>query len=455
MYIIILCYYIGIIMNILIINKNILFYFIKTSYNINHLILIFLLSVPSYAEEVIKISSMDAVNMALKYSLESKNAKYQEEIKKLYKDRSWNIFVPNVGFSSNISRQNPFMSNVRGEHWHLGLGVSAELSISPSVVNKMRLASFNYDEVVIDRERVNRDIKLNVLKIYNELLAFKSIVDVLKEQLDKGKLKFEQVSIAYDNGLISEIDYLDSKLKYNKLQPNLDEQIIKFEEIKSKFRLLIGLNVLQDFEVVGELSDDILDFSFFNEIVDVYEDLEIRKLNNFVKIMQTTLDSLWLDAFLPSLSLSMSYNPGNISFGSGFSGLGQQGFHFVFGLTYSLSEILPFSKSFTEIWKQDYQLKMLRDQIDNKMREFKSKVVQKRKNMRLYKSILDNSKMTLEISKKNYQIAFDAFNAGTIDLIKLNDIELSYKQSDLQLIKDKLNYANLVLEYKDLINKLD
>ncbi|WP_235048171.1 TolC family protein [Borrelia persica] len=439
--------------NILNINKNILLYLIINIANIKCFILVFLLSVPSYAEEIIKLSVTDAVNMALKNSLATKSARHQEEIKRLHKNNSWNVFMPNLGFFSNISRQNPI---IRGEHWNLDLGVSVGLSISPSVVNKMRLDNFNYDNAVIDGEKVNRDIKLKVLKMYNELLAFKNILEVLKEQqLEKGKLKFEQVSIAYRNGLISEIDYLDAKLKYNRLQSDLNEQVIKFEDAKSKFRLLIGLDVLQDFEITGELSDEVLDVSFFNEVVDVNEHLEIKELNNSVKIMQATLDSLWLDAFLPKFSFSMSYTPGSISFGGDLAGSSRQGLSVSFGLTYDFTEVLPFSKSFTGIWEQDYRLKILKDQIYNKMREFKSDVIQKRKGIRLYRSILDNSKMALEMSKKNYQIAFDAFNAGTIDLVKLNDIELSYKQSDLQLIKDKLNYANLVLEYKGLINKLD
>ncbi|AHH09803.1 Outer membrane protein tolC [Borrelia parkeri SLO] len=423
--------------------------------NIKRLILIFILSFSSYAE-VIKISVEDAIRMALENSLESRDAEYREKIKKLYKDNSWNLLIPNLGFSSSFSRQNSFMSNVEGRgHWNLNFGVAADLSVSPSIVNNIRLTIFNYEAAKIGREKVIKNIKLNVLKMYNELLAFKSILEVLKSQFENSKLKFEQVKISYHNGLISEIDYLDAKLKHIKFQPSLDEQIIKFEETKERFKLLLGLDVLQDFETTGELSDEILDISLFDEVINIDGYLEVRELNNFTKIMQTTLESLWLDAFLPRLSFSVSYNPGSISFSDGLSGSFNQGFYFSLGLTYSFTEVFPFSKSFTEIWERDYRLKFLENQIENKIREFKSNIIQKRKSVRLYKSILDNSKINLEMSKKNYQVAFDAFNVGTIDLIKLNDIEAFYKQSDLQFIQDKLNYANAVLEYKDLINKLD
>ncbi|AHE62484.1 TolC family protein [Borrelia parkeri] len=423
--------------------------------NIKRLILIFILSFSSYAE-VIKISVEDAIRMALENSLESRDAEYREKIKKLYKDNSWNLLIPNLGFSSSFSRQNSFMPNVEGRgHWNLNFGVAADLSVSPSIVNNIRLTIFNYEAAKIGREKVIKNIKLNVLKMYNELLAFKSILEVLKSQFENSKLKFEQVKISYHNGLISEIDYLDAKLKHIKFQPSLDEQIIKFEETKERFKLLLGLDVLQDFETTGELSDEILDISLFDEVINIDGYLEVRELNNFTKIMQTTLESLWLDAFLPRLSFSVSYNPGSISFSDGLSGSFNQGFYFSLGLTYSFTEVFPFSKSFTEIWERDYRLKFLENQIDNKIREFKSNIIQKRKSVRLYKSILDNSKINLEMSKKNYQVAFDAFNVGTIDLIKLNDIEAFYKQSDLQFIQDKLNYANAVLEYKDLINKLD
>ncbi|WP_430644640.1 TolC family protein [Borrelia puertoricensis] len=394
--------------------------------------------------------------MALENSLESRDAEYREKIKKLYKDNSWNLLIPNLGFSSNFSRQNSFMPNLEGRgHWGLNFGVAADLSVSPSIVNNIRLTFFNYEAAKIGREKVIKNIRLNVLKMYNELLAFKSILKVLESQFENSKLKFEQVKISYHNGLISEIDYLDAKLKHIRFQPSLDEQIIKFEETKGRFKLLLGLDILQDFEIIGELSDEILDISLFDEVINIDGYLEVRELNNLTKIMKTTLESLWLDAFLPRFSFSVSYNPGSISFSDGLSGSFKQGLHFSLGLTYSFTEIFPFSKSFTEIWERDYRLKFLENQIESKIREFESNIIQKRKSVRLYKSILDNSKTNLEMSKKNYQVAFDAFNVGTIDLIKLNDIEAFYKQSDLQFIQDKLNYANAILEYRDLINKLD
>ncbi|UPA18311.1 TolC family protein [Borrelia puertoricensis] len=422
---------------------------------IKRLVLIFILSFSSYAE-VIKISVEDAIRMALENSLESRDAEYREKIKKLYKDNSWNLLIPNLGFSSNFSRQNSFMPNLEGRgHWGLNFGVAADLSVSPSIVNNIRLTFFNYEAAKIGREKVIKNIRLNVLKMYNELLAFKSILKVLESQFENSKLKFEQVKISYHNGLISEIDYLDAKLKHIRFQPSLDEQIIKFEETKGRFKLLLGLDILQDFEIIGELSDEILDISLFDEVINIDGYLEVRELNNLTKIMKTTLESLWLDAFLPRFSFSVSYNPGSISFSDGLSGSFKQGLHFSLGLTYSFTEIFPFSKSFTEIWERDYRLKFLENQIESKIREFESNIIQKRKSVRLYKSILDNSKTNLEMSKKNYQVAFDAFNVGTIDLIKLNDIEAFYKQSDLQFIQDKLNYANAILEYRDLINKLD
>ena len=68
--------------------------------------------------------------------------------------------------------------------------------------------------------------------MYNELIALKITLEVLESQLKNSKLKYDQASIAYNNGLLSELDYLDAKLKYDKSQPALDEQIINFEKLK-------------------------------------------------------------------------------------------------------------------------------------------------------------------------------------------------------------------------------
>ena len=421
--------------------------------NIKNLILILIFPLSSYAE-IMKISVEDAVRMALSNGLDVKNAEYEEKIKKLHRDTAWNIFIPNLDLSTSFSGPQFSMSNLlSNSHWHLGFGISSNFLISASDVGKIKIAILNYEAFKVDREKVVQNTKLTVLKTYNKLIAFKNILEVLKSQLDNSRIKFEQASITYNNGIISEIDYLDVKLKYSRSQSDLDQHIIEFERIKDKFKLLLGLDITQDFETIGELSDEILDVSLFDKITNFNESLDLKKLNCSAQLMKAVLNSVWLNTFLPKFSFSVSYFPRGVSFSNGFGNFLNQGFKVSLGLTYSLSEILSFSKSFAGIWEQDYRLKILDNQIKNKIREFKSNIIQKRKSVRLYKSILDNSKINLEIAKKNYQMALKAFNKGILELMKLNDIETSYKQSNLQFIKDKLNYANIILEYKELVNR--
>nr|WP_267508977.1 TolC family protein [Borreliella garinii] len=391
--------------------------------------------------------------MALESSLDSENAQYKENIKKLYKNNAWNVFIPSVNLSSTLNRNSSVLSELERDYWGLGFGVAINLSLSPSVLKKMELVMLEYENAKIERESAVRNIKLNVLKAYNQLIALKNILKVFESQIQNSKLKFEQARIAYNNGLISEIDFLDAQLKYKKSQPDLDGQIINFEKSKEIFKLLIGLDPDQDFEIIGELPDDTIDFSLFNEALNFNESLEIKELNMRLKMTEQLIDSLWLDTFLPSLSLSFSYSPyrsfneNSKSFSSGFSTS--------FSFNYGLTEIFPFSKSFTKIQDNNYQLKILQNNIEGKIRNLKSSIVQKRKDIRKYKTILDASKINVELASKNYQMAFNAFNSGIIDLSKLNDIEIAYKQSDLKLIEDKLNYSNSILEYKDLVNSLD
>ncbi|WPM06151.1 TolC family protein [Borreliella sinica] len=402
--------------------------------------------------EIIQISPKQAVNMALESSLDSENAQYKENIKKLYKNNAWNAFVPNVNLSSTLSRNSSALGDLERDYWGLGFGVGISLSLSPSVLKRIEIVMLEYENAKIERESAVRNIKLNVLKSYNQLIALKSTLKVFESQIQNSKLKFEQASIAYNNGLISEIDFLDAQLKYKKSQPDLDGQIINFEKSKEIFKLLIGLDPDQDFEIIEELLDETIDFSF-NEELNLSESLEIKELNIRLKMTEQLIGSLWLDTFLPSLSLSFSYSPYK-SFNENSRGF-SSGFLTSFSLNYGLTEIFPFSNSFTKIQDNNYQLKILQNNIEAKIRDLKSSIVQKRKDIRRYKTILDASEINLELANKNYQMAFNAFNSGVIDLSKLNDIELVYKQSDLKFIEDKLNYTNSILEYKNLINSLD
>ncbi|UER67999.1 TolC family protein [Borrelia sp. BU AG58] len=393
--------------------------------------------------------------MALENNLEARNAGYAEKIKKLYKDNSWNVFIPNLGVNAGFSRAgSPIPNAEEKDYWVVGLGASADLALSLSVFKKLQLTVLDYERAKIDKEKAIKSIRLGVLKLYNELIAFKVTLEVLESQLKNSKIKFDQASIAYNNGLLSELDYLDARLKYDQSQPALDEQIINLEKLKETFKLLIGLDVLQDFETVGELSDGILDFSLLSEVIDVNELPDIRALNNTSSKIQKSIDSIWLDTFLPNFSFGVSYSA-SIPLSGNSSGFSKNGFSASLGLNYNLTRMMPFSGNFTNIWDKDYQLEILKNQVSDEIRKFKSNVVHKRKDVRRYKSILDASKINLELSRKNYQMALDAFNSGGIDLLRLNDIEVSYKKSDLQFIKDKLNYANAILEYKDLINALD
>ncbi len=66
---------------------------------------------------------------------------------------------------------------------------------------------------------------------------------------------------------------------------------------KEIFKLLIGLDPDQDFEIIGELPDDTIDFSLFNEALNFNESLEIKELNMRLKMTEQLIDSLWLDYF--------------------------------------------------------------------------------------------------------------------------------------------------------------
>ncbi|WP_234927641.1 TolC family protein, partial [Borreliella garinii] len=80
--------------------------------------------VPFSFAEIIQISPEQAVNMALENSLDSKNALYKENIKKLYKNNAWNAFVPNVNLSSTLSRNPSALSELERDYWGLGFGVA-------------------------------------------------------------------------------------------------------------------------------------------------------------------------------------------------------------------------------------------------------------------------------------------------------------------------------------------
>ncbi|WP_210381658.1 TolC family protein, partial [Borreliella valaisiana] len=78
------------------------------------------------------------------------------------------------------------------DYWGLGFGVAINLSLSPSVLKKMELVMLEYENAKIERESAVRNIKLNVLKAYNQLIALKSILKVFESQIQNSKLKFEQ-----------------------------------------------------------------------------------------------------------------------------------------------------------------------------------------------------------------------------------------------------------------------
>ena len=371
-----------------------------------------------------KLSLKECIQLATENNENLKNSKLEERISKALSREYLSIGLPQINLDGGLKYNHDvpkslidisrFMPGVpEGTEQEVQFGQAydgrVDLFINQMIFNGSYFVGvYASKELVRLSEKLTRrdeiDINVSVQKAFYTVLNTKSRIELVNINLERLQDLLKETTQLYQNGFIEKLDVDRIQVAYN----NLNSEKIKadrlYELSKEILNFQIGLPVGTNIQLIGSLSEDIVnDFSYNLTDFDYSKRIEYS-------ILQTDKNLKFYDLknnrsqFYPQIYAN--YNYGYNTSSSNYDLFFESDRWKSFG-TLGLKIIVPIFDGFLKRSKIN-QSKYKIEQVENQMMFLERSI-----NLQINQSIInyENTKESLTISKQNLELAQNVYNA--------------------------------------------
>jgi len=411
------------------------------------------------AQTQVRVISVDrAVEMALDENLSLKAEKYSLSEKKRSRDTRWNALAPDFTLSSALAKKNE--KPVFGDyHWDLSWQFSAQLALSASLADGIRYLSRNYEAGLIGYEDAKNQLKRDVKKSFYSLLVLEESLRLLENNIKTAEKSYRQAEINYNNGLVSELDKLQAQVTLESLRPDYDEALNNYNMSILNFKEMIGLENEEEIKLEGVIEPGLYIIDT-NELIftSLTERFDIQELVYQIKLLETDLSSS-KNSRLPALVLGYTKNMlfaddplKDRIIGSPEESWTDAG-AFSISLSLDIDSLIPGLSKDTEIKNKKDRIRQAESRLSQALRkadiDIRTIVMNIRKSVKKIESLEYNEKL----AKRSYELSSEGYNAGTVELLKLENSMNQLQAARLKLAEEHYNYQAALLDLEYAVNK--
>ena len=367
----------------------------------------------------------ECISLALENNENLKNSYLEEKISTALSKEYLSVGLPQISFDGgikynhevqksiiDISRFMPGVPEGTEQEVQFGQTYDGRMDL---YVNQMIFNGSYFVGVSASRELIRLSEKMtkrNIIDIYESVqkayftaLNTKSRIDLVNENLDRLSALLDQTNKLYENGFVEKLDIDRITVSYN----NLKSEKIKADRLYdlsiSVLKFQIGLPIEIEIELIGELSEDLINnFSYELKDFDYSKRIEYSILQTDKNLKSYDLKNN-RSQYLPQIYANYNYgynssaSQSNLFFNSDrWKKFGTLGFLVV----------IPIFDGFLKRSKIN-QSKYKIEQIENQMMFLERSI-----NLQINQSLanFENSKESLEITRKNLNLAKDVYYAS-------------------------------------------
>ena len=442
-----------------------------------------LLCGPLFAQEPVRLSPDEAVDMAIKNNLSLESARVTSDGKKRASDYSWNQFIPSVTIAGSLIMDNEKTTvsglapvdiaavmpgfgipsntlygvapySVDAPQWHIAGSVQVALTISIAMFENMHRLRLDYEGGMVSYEKAKAQLERDVRKAYNSMLLLQENINLLQESYEAAGRRVAMAQANYRAGLAPELSLLQAQVAVENMKPTMDQVENGYRLSMAQFAMFLGM----DYGASFELSPIDNDTDFVSlDVQDLISKAasgkpDIQELKQSILMLQSARKAQFY-SMLPFLNLSWGTTPAFIGDpwkdNWGDSDLWKKSGSLTITLGVRLHSLIPFSPDFQGVKNLDDQIKIANTGLAQLVRGTEIEV---------YNTVLslDKTRVTAEVQTKTvnlaeraYRLTEDAYRAGLQDLLQVQNAELELKQAKVSMLEQQFNYLNglLDLEY--------
>ena len=424
------------------------------------ILLIFnLLTIDIKAQEPLKLTLDQALEIALSESSTIKIADMTVEKSGYAKKGSYASLYPNVNISSSYQRtlkKQVMVMDMGGQAMEIKVGrdnnISASASASMPLVNaplweSLKLSALDV-ELAVEQARSSKVSMISQVKqaFYGVLLAKESL-NVMTQVYENASKNYEKTLQRFNVGKASELEKLRAQVNMMGAEPNVSSAENAVLLATWQLKAVMGLDLGSDIDVVGDLND------YANELLTPY--VSEDNISNNSTLLQLDIQDRMLESnlrmqkkqYLPTLAANVNYN---------YSAMGDDKLSWFPSSTAALSLNLPVFDGFQKhynIKQSKISRDMLSVQRQDTERQLRIAIRNYNDKIALCVKNYTAANATVEIAQKSYEISQKMYEVGKATLVELNDAQLALEQAQLTQAQAIYNFTVAKASLDELIGK--
>jgi outer membrane protein TolC len=398
----------------------------------------------------------EAVRRALDESLDLQKDAIDLALAEYKAERLWAEIFPAFSLRAGLTflPETPLFTDPGFQYYgdssayNLRLGVT--LQFNTGISYNMRMIRLAYQKGLLDFENARRQLEIQITKNFFRLLTARENISYLESSLALALQQLEQNRIARENGLLSELAWLESRLDTETARYNLSSALGEFDIALGEFLTLLGMD--QTTEVALEGSIDIAPVSIDPEALI----LEYLPKRPDIISRRQAIESLELEtkrnagsSRTPSLSLETVWNGGsNFSPGAKFT----DRLSGSLTLNIPVDPWIPGTRSNQEIRSKSAEVEKARLDLKSTETDAKRQIRSLAATLRNSWDSLEIALLRVEIARRTYEYTEEGFRNGTVAYQDFEDTRNELTSARQGLLRSELAYQNLILDLAVALN---
>jgi len=412
------------------------------------------------ANEQITFTMDEAVRRALDQSINLRKGVIDLAQAGYSAGRLWSEIFPSFSLSAGLGilPSTPLFTDpgfrYRDDALSYTLTFGVSLSLNPSFVSSMRRIELAYRSQLLSLENATRQLEIHVIKNFLGLNAMKANISLMEESLELATLKRESDRIAWANGLINELTWLNSQLSEKTALYNLHNAQAVYQNALEEFLVLLGMEPASD--VIFEGSIDIVPINLDPEQL-ILEHLprrpDIISQRQTIERLELSRNVVAHSSRSPSLNLSAQWRGGSPTPNN--QGLSAP---FADNLSGSVTVNIPID-SWIPGTRQSQTVRAAGAELEKALLDLQTTETQAKTQIRTLVTRLRNAWESIEISRLRVDFAqrtVDAteigFRNGTVEFKELEDRRKDLSEARQRLLQGEITCQSLLLDLAAALN---
>ena len=420
-------------------------------------LLLLLLAYPLKAETV-TLTLEEAIRRALDQSLNLKKSAVDLAQTEYSANRLWSEIFP--GFSLNagltfLPSTQLFTKpgfNYQGDDISYAFNFGISLSLNPSFRSSMKRIELAYRSQLLSYENAGRQLEILVIKNFLGLINRQENIVYMEENLEKAEQKLINDRIARENGLMSELDWLRSRLSVETARYDLSNSRGIYKNALGEFLALLGMDAGTELIFKGTIAIAPVHFDPEQLIVEYLPKRpDIISQRQTIERLELTKNVTTHSSRSPTLNLATQWRGGSPQSG----GIKDPFTDSITGsvtVTIPIDSWIPGTKQNQAIRAADAELEKARLDLQNTEISAKTQIRSLISNLNNTWESVEIARLRVELAQRTVEAAEEGFRNGAVESQDLVDRRKDLADARQRFLQEELSCQSMLLDLAAALN---